>query len=265
MTDFNPEGSAAVQQRLGESAAGKPFTSDLGVEDYVLLQEAGFQPLGLVVGASVYHVGIQVGRWKENFELTTMSQAMYNARSLAMQRMLMEAHALGADGVVAVKLTHATYAWGQGMLEFSAVGTAVRFSRAPGTLKAPSGWPFTSALSAREFYLLHKAGSIPVSMVLGVCVYHVAHLGIAQAMGQAGQNVEVQTFTQGVYDARELALGRMQLEADTQKASGIIGVRLLVQSHVWGEHATEFYAIGTAIRPADGGQPIDEPSFVFTL
>jgi hypothetical protein len=31
------------------------FTSDLSVSEYVLLGEAGFEPLGFVVGSSIYH------------------------------------------------------------------------------------------------------------------------------------------------------------------------------------------------------------------
>jgi hypothetical protein len=40
----------------------------------------------------------------------------------------------------------------------------------------------------------------------------------------------------------------MQAEAAEAKASGIVGVSVDVSNHVWGEHATEFLATGTAIR-----------------
>jgi hypothetical protein len=66
---------------------GRRVHSDLSVSEYVLLGEAGFEPLGFVVGSSIYHVGIQVGRWSQNQELTMITQAMYNARELAMSRM----------------------------------------------------------------------------------------------------------------------------------------------------------------------------------
>jgi len=69
-----------------------------------------------------------------------------------------------------------------------------------------------------------------------------------QALRQAGQNAEMVQFTEGVYEARELALERMQAEATAAKASGIVGVNVLVSNHVWGEHATEFLATGTAVR-----------------
>ena len=69
-----------------------------------LSREAGFTPVGMVLGSSIYHVGIQVGRWGENEELDVLSQAMYHARELAMSRMEQEANVLGADGIVGVRL-----------------------------------------------------------------------------------------------------------------------------------------------------------------
>ena len=69
-----------------------------------------------------------------------------------------------------------------------------------------------------------------------------------QSLRQAGQNQEMVLFTQGVYEARELALSRMQAEATEAQANGIVGVTVAVYNHVWGEHATEFLATGTAVR-----------------
>jgi len=63
-----------------------------------------------------------------------------------------------------------------------------------------------------------------------------------------GNNQEMVQFTQGVYEARELALARMQAEATQAASSGIVGVSVSVSNHVWGAHATEFLATGTAIR-----------------
>src|ERR1700749_4145504 len=94
-------------KRLSELQPGKPgsiFTSDLSVNEFLLVREAGFRPLGLVLGSSIYHVGVQFGRWGKNQELDVLSQAMYHARELAMGRMEAEADALGADGIVGVRL-----------------------------------------------------------------------------------------------------------------------------------------------------------------
>src|SRR5258708_18960013 len=94
-----------AMQRLSELQPGKPgsiFTSDLSVNEFLLVREVGFRPLGLVLGSSIYHVGLQIGRWGSNQELDVLSQAMYHARELAMTRMEADADALGPDGVCRV-------------------------------------------------------------------------------------------------------------------------------------------------------------------
>jgi len=262
----------AADTRLAHTAGAAPggvFTSDLSVSEYALLGEAGFEPLGFVVGSSIYHVGLQVGRWSQNMELQVLTQAMYNARELAMARMRAEADHLGADGIVGVELRMQMYAWGQDVLEFVATGTAVKAMNGTGAHRAPDGRAFSSDLSAQDFFRLLAAGAVPVAFVLGTCVYHIAHQSMMQTLRQAGSNQEMIVFTQGVYEARELALSRMQAEAGAASASGIVGVNVAVSNHVWGEHATEFLATGTAIRRlADEHRMPDttpRPTFTLTL
>jgi uncharacterized protein YbjQ (UPF0145 family) len=259
-----------ADSRLAKTAGASPtgvFTSDLSVSEYVLLGEAGFEPLGFVVGSSIYHVGLQVGRWNQNTELQVLTQAMYNARELAMARMRAEADHLAADGIVGVQLRMQMYAWGQSCLEFVATGTAVRHLTGQGAHRAPDGRAFTSDLSAQDFFRLLAVGAVPVAFVLGTCVYHISHQSAMQALRQTGQNQEMLQFTQGVYEARELALTRMQAEAADAGSSGIVGVNVQVQNHVWGEHATEFLATGTAVRRlADEHRlPETSPKPTFTL
>jgi uncharacterized protein YbjQ (UPF0145 family) len=266
-TTWEPQ---AADSRLAHTAGADPagvFTSDLSVSEYVLLGEAGFEPLGFVVGSSIYHVGLQVGRWSQNQELQVLTQAMYSARELAMARMRAEADHLGADGIVGVQLRMQMYAWGQDVLEFVATGTAVRALAGTGAHRAPDGRAFTSDLSAQDFFRLLAGGAVPVAFVLGTCVYHIAHQSVMQSLRQAGQNQEMVVFTQGIYEARELALARMQAEATEARSSGIVGVSVTVSNHVWGEHATEFLATGTAIRrlAAEHRLPDTTPKPTFTL
>ena len=215
--------------RVGAGGGPRPHGQDGGrqpvrgvhlepsVSEYVLLGEAGFEPLGFVVGSSIYHVGLQIGRWSRNQELQVLTQAMYHARELAMDRTRAEADQLSADGIVGVQLRMQMYAWGQNCLEFVATGTAVRHLEGQGAHRAPDGRAFTSDLSAQDFFRLLAAGVVPVAFVLGTCVYHIAHQGVMQSLRQAGQNQEMMQFTQGVYEARELALARMQAEADAAR------------------------------------------------
>jgi uncharacterized protein YbjQ (UPF0145 family) len=260
----------AASGRLAATAGASEngvFTSDLSVSEYVLLDEAGFEPLGFVVGSSIYHIGLQVARWGQNQELGMLTQAMYSARELAMGRMQAEAERLNADGVVGVNLRLQSYVWGQDVLEFVATGTAVRALKGEGAHRAPGGRAFSSDLSAQDFYRILASGSVPVAFVLGTCVYHIAHQSAMQSLRQAGTNQEMVIFTQGIYEARELALSRMQAEATTSGASGIVGVNVAVLNHVWGEHATEFFATGTAIRRLDPSHhmPDSAPKPTFTL
>ncbi|MEO6956847.1 MAG: heavy metal-binding domain-containing protein, partial [Antricoccus sp.] len=216
------------------------FTSDLTVNEFLLVREAGFRPVGLVFGSSIYHVGFQVGRWSKNQELDTLSQAMYHARELAMTRMEEEAKELGAHGIVAVRLEIEFKEFGSDIAEFTAVGTAVvadsaeapdGFSWIPNT-----GMPFTSDLSGQDFWTLLRSGYAPLGMVMGSCVYHIAHQGMFKAMGNVGQNVEIPQFTEALYDARELAMSRMQAEASALHAEGVVGMQLLSLPHRWGGH-----------------------------
>jgi uncharacterized protein YbjQ (UPF0145 family) len=247
----------AGRARLQQNRAGL-FTSDLSVNEFLLVKEAGFEPLGLVVGSSIYHLGIQMAGWKKSQEMTVLSEAMYSARQLAMTRMEEEADQLGADGVVGVRLDIGRYEWGQDMAEFIAIGTAVKHCE--GVLhRAPNGRPFTSDLSGQDFWTLLRTGHRPVGMVMGSCVYHVAHRGMLQSMAQTGRNVELSNFTQALYDARELAMERMQTEAAAISAEGIVGVQLQEKSHGWGSHTIEFFAIGTAIVPREGEQEAIQP------
>src|SRR5438045_3829832 len=259
---YDPTSTEGVPEHGRERLAqlkGNFFTSDLSVNEFLLVRQAGFDPLGLVVGSSIYHIGIQIAGWKQSQEMGVLSQAMYGARELAMTRMEEEADQLGADGIVGVRLNIGRYDWGQDMAEFIAIGTAIKH-RGGELHRAPNGRPFTSDLSGQDFWTLLRTGHRPVGMVMGSCVYHVAHRGMFQSMRQAGQNVELPNFTQALYDARELAMERMQAEAEAVKAEGIVGVQLTERSHGWGSHVIEFFAIGTAIVPlGEGGPEIAAP------
>ncbi len=183
---YDPTSTEGVPQagraRLEQNRAGL-FTSDLSVNEFLLVRQAGFQPVGLVIGSSIYHIGIQLASYRQNQELDVLSQAMYQARELAMTRMEEEADRLGADGVVGVRLDIGRYEWGENMAEFIAVGTAVKH-RGGELHRAPSGRPFTSDFTGQEFWTLLQTGHRPVGMVMGSCVYHVAHQTMRQSLKQ---------------------------------------------------------------------------------
>ena len=97
----------------GDASHHSLFTSDLTVNEFLLVREAGFDPVGLVIGSSIYHIGYQMANWSQNQEMTVLTQAMYHARELAMTRMEEEASALSADGIVGVRLEVTRHEWGE--------------------------------------------------------------------------------------------------------------------------------------------------------
>ncbi|AIE87375.1 heavy metal-binding domain-containing protein [Fimbriimonas ginsengisoli] len=260
-----PESAKRRLQNMRGGEGRKPlFTSDLSVNEFALIREAGFDPVGLVMGSSIYHIGIQIASFYQNQELDVLSQAMYEAREFAMTRMEEEADLLGADGVVGVRLEVSRYEWGASMAEFMAIGTAVKH-RSGGNYRTNDKRPFTSDLSGQDFWTLLRTGFRPVSMVMGSCVYHVAHQGIRQALKQAGRNIEMTNYTQALYYARELAMSRMQAEAEREGAAGIVGVQVKENSHGWDSHVIEYFAVGTAVTPDEGAATLPAPTPTISL
>ncbi len=259
-----PQSGRERIERMKQDVSRGFFTSDLSVNEFLLVKEAGFEPLGLVLGSSIYHIGIQVASYNQNQELGVLTQAMYHARELAMTRMEEEADQLGADGVVGVRLEIGRYEWGADLAEFIAVGTAVKH-RGGELHRAPNGRPFTSDLSGQDFSTLLRSGYRPVGLVMGNCVYHVAHQGLRASWKQMGRNQEMPLYTQALYEARELAMERMQAEATELQSAGIAGVQLVQRNHGWGSHVIEFFAIGNGVIPISEEHEIDKPTLVLPL
>src|SRR3954452_13515968 len=137
-------------RRLKAAGQGQPcFTSDLSVNEFVLTTQAGYEPLGLVMGTCIYHIGVQPTRWSVSQELPVLTQALYNARELAMARMESEAAALGAEGVIGVEIRARNYAFSGDIIKFVAVGTAIR-GDGRRSLLTPQGRPFSSHLSGQD-------------------------------------------------------------------------------------------------------------------
>ena len=197
------------------------FTSDLSVNEFLLVKQAGFEPLGLVMGSSIYNISSRppqnLGQYEPGREIVEVTQALYHARELAMTRMEEEADELGADGVVGVRMDVNLHAWGQSVAEFIAVGTAVRHATGQSYRNA-QGKPFQSGLSGQDFWTLLRSGYRPVGFVMGNCVYYVRPEALI--VPNDARNGELSPYTHCLYDARELAMERLQAEAEDVQRHG---------------------------------------------
>jgi uncharacterized protein YbjQ (UPF0145 family) len=208
------------------------------------------------MGSSIFHIGHQPVRGVSE-ELVTVTQALYHARELAMARMEEEADALGGDGIVAMRLSVTIHVWGTNVIEFVAIGTAVK-ANVSGPWRV-NDKPFTADLSGQDFWTLLNAGYRPLGFVMGNCVFYVA------PEPAYGQNTELTGPTQALYDSRELAMERMQVEAEALSAEGIVGVTVDETNHTWGPTVLEFSAVGTAVVAIRPDHHIPRPSLVLTV
>lgn len=313
--DLPADASERLGELRGDDGKKRLFTSDLSVNELALVHDAGFEPLGLVVGSSIYHIGWQpmwqtFNSWgyqapRVSGELDVLTQAKYQARELAMSRMEAEADALGADGVIGVRLTVGQYDWGADLSEFMAIGTAVR-ARIPGSYRTKFGKPFTSDLSGQEFATLAKSGHRPLGLVMGVSVYGAWQNGydfqrlfgwrwgwsggsmLGGMGGYSGSyNQEIGQFTDAMYAARDVAMTRLSREATELGAEGVVGMRVEMTpslsrsdqefwnelnekdagspAYHWRLFAVDMFAVGTSIIAAPAPQAPAPPGMILFL
>jgi uncharacterized protein YbjQ (UPF0145 family) len=253
------------------SARPTPALSELSVTEFLTLSRLGFLPHGLVIGSSIYEAGNQYDWTVATGEVVPLSTALRAARALAIQRMRVQAAQLGAEGVVDVRLKvdHDVWRGGRQVAKFVATGTAVGFDagHAPPHLRnAPSlrladGGPFTSDVSGHDFVALLRAGYRPLTVAMGACVYG---LDPREMRRYRGVDDEIVVYTQAFFDARELAMERLQqdLFAEHPPGSadapiGIVGMTVSEQVYGGGQSApiVEFAAIGTAVALVADGDP----------
>jgi len=251
----------------------EPALSDLSVTEFLTLSRAGFLPMGMVIGTSVYDAGY-AGNFGQTRELTPLSNAMHKARQLAVSRMRQQATNHKAEGVVGVRLQVEHHVWrgGHTVAKFVALGTAVAFDREHAAQKlkhAPSlllqgGRPFTSDLSGQDFVTLLRAGYRPVELAMGSCVYEIAadFTNLYTMSGVQQDPREMVQYTQAFFDAREAAMERLtdDLHRDHPKGSpdepaGIVGVTVEEKVHPGLNFIVEYSALGTAIAPLSPDDP----------
>ncbi|HTR73542.1 MAG TPA: heavy metal-binding domain-containing protein [Solirubrobacteraceae bacterium] len=146
--------SSGIGQRAGRSSRNvpraersSPVLTELSVAEFAKLVEAGFEPLGIVAWSSVFFAGYSFGPGiggaeafglgtTQNFELREFTQAFYNARETVMAQLSAQAAALGAAGIVGMRIGHTARrqdlagSFGVGsrdglMITFNAIGTAI--------------------------------------------------------------------------------------------------------------------------------------------
>ncbi len=211
-----------AQRRIWELNQGqqKVFTSTLSVPETVVARSTGVEPISQVMGSSVFHVGLRgFARWGGG-ELVQLTRAYETARSRALSRMQQEAALLGAHMVIDVRFLGRGYEWGADLIEFTAVGTAVRVKDVP-----PPQQPVLTLLKADELFKLHRAGYWPSGIAIGNCFWYARHADCASE--GSWFSGELPVHTRAAHEARDQAVHRFRTFAQHFGAHGVVGVRIL--------------------------------------
>jgi uncharacterized protein YbjQ (UPF0145 family) len=243
MSEISPELPEAAARRFSSGA----FSSGLTVPDFAACLELGLEPAALVQGfcvmqwgwygagssymrgANPYSMGGQTAgaysesyrcphgyvsaehrMWGQNLEQPWVEQAWASGYGAAYARMLDEATALGAHGVIGVvdRVTHLTDSQ---TTEFHFLGTAVTVAGGP----APAGGvPWTTYLAGQRLTKSIEAGFMPV----GVWAYCITEYQMEGGRGWGDPNNahEVEQVTKAHMAVRQLARKhvRQQLVGD---------------------------------------------------
>jgi uncharacterized protein YbjQ (UPF0145 family) len=114
-------------------------TSDLTCQEMWNLTNMGYAPISIVIGTSVYSLGI-VGGLSSFFksftkgEIPELTKLIYDAREKSIDSINRQAKGLGADSIVGVKTY--VYQLGSGLIEFMAIGTAIKKTEGVATKSA---------------------------------------------------------------------------------------------------------------------------------
>jgi uncharacterized protein YbjQ (UPF0145 family) len=181
-------------------------------------------PGELVVGNSVNSMGFlgSLGAGFSNVlggEITQVTEAIYEGRTNAFNRMVAEAQREGASGVAGVTSELRSF---NGSTEFLFVGSCVH-------ARAPNGRLFTSAGDAQELYCHMDAGYTPIQHVFGNIAYSMGvGGGILGALKTLGRG-EIAEYSNVFNKTRHTALERVVAQARRDGANAVVGIRTTVQ------------------------------------
>ncbi len=243
MSDDFKRAVAALANR--PSAKTRSVTSDLTIDESLLIHGAGYEPVDLVTGTSLQAIPygtfmIPAGQGGP-IAIPSATQAVVDAFGRAADRLRHECARSGGAGIVGVDVEVEIE---QTSALVALTGTAVRsMSQAPRV-----GRPFATDLSVRDFVLLGRAGWEPLDLVAGASFVGSPLRSARQVLAQTSQSVELTSLTQALQSAREEAMELMQREAMNAGASGVLDVSIIDGPLGHSHHILAFICYGTAVH-----------------
>lgn len=231
-------------------------TSDLTIDETLLLHSAGWEPVDLVYGISWWSIPWGSWQWTTG-EVQEATGAFAGAFEQAAQRLRESCEHAGGSGVLGVEVGVRVSSH---HVSIELTGTAVRRTGVDA-----HRFEFVSDLSARDFILLTRAGWWPLGLAAGASFVVAPRRTARQWAAQQAQNVELPNLTQSLYLAREGAMERMQRLGSAMKAEGIVAVKLREGRASSSVRVIQFVAIGTGVHLRTGEHRSIAPEMVVPL
>lgn len=236
--------------------ASRGITSDLSMDELLLLHSIGWEPCDVVFGVSWWSIPWGAWQWQTG-EIAEACSAFGGAVSEAAERMRTECAEAGGSGVVGVEIEVDVRSH---HVAVGLSGTAVRRTDHPSP-----GFDFLSDLSARDFALLTRAGWEPLDLAAGASFVVAPRRSARQWAAQQGQNTELPNLTEALYQAREGAMLRMQEAGLAANGDGIVNVKLREGPLGHSPRIMQFIALGTSVRLKADSHVSIEPQMVVPL
>jgi hypothetical protein len=296
-----------LPEAAGRRFSSDTFTSGLSVADFAACLEMGLEPVGYVQGFCVMQwgyspmgMGLGLGggmpsggpslaygedfqcphgfrmgstehrSWGQNYQQWWIEQAWSQGFSAAATRMLEEAQASGAHGVIGVVDSSAPLG-DLGVLEFHTRGTAVRII---GADPPPDERPWTTYLAGQRLAKVIEAGLMPVSIAASIasvrvwayCVTEMLMGGMATTWGAMGpvESQDVVQVSRARSAARRIAREsiRSQLEGDSLMGADLSVVERDAER---GDQEIQCILRGNRVRRFKEFDPIAAPTPTVTL
>lgn len=237
-------------------------TSDLSVDEVLLLHSAGWEPAGVVFGVGWWSIPWGTWQWQVG-EVEEAAAAFRGAFGEATEKMRSEASYVGGSGVVGVQVEIRVRSQ---HVDVGLTGSAIRPTGEGRTHSARhTGGSFLSDLSARDFIMLSRAGWVPLDLVAGASFVIAPRRSARQWASQQGRNAELTNLTQALYHAREVAMEGMQTGGTQAQAEGVVNVKLREGRLGYSSRIVQFVAVGTAVRLSPQGHQEISPTMVVPL
>jgi len=236
---------STIHNTNGDTPAENVFSASADGQELYCQMDCGFHPVKFVFGNVAYSIGVGGGiigglRSLARGEVKEYSDVFNNTRHLALERIVSEAGAAGANAVLGIQTSISPIG---AMQEMLMIGTAAKHPLLPA---ASNETPISSDLTSTEMWNLMQTGYCPIKLMLGVSVFSVGLVGGISAFFKGFVRGEISELTTLIYEARENALNKISIEAAKCGADDVIGIKTYVYD--LGGGILELMAIGTAIK-----------------